>query len=84
MLGLRFFADLYHMEGLGKVFVFLALILFLIGGILNSTKIIMNNLGDFQNKYMAIYYCIQLFGIVSALIFFIFKFLKLLSFLLFG
>ena len=84
MVGLRFFANLYHMEGLGKLFVFLALILFLIGGILNGTKIIMNNLGNFQNKHMAIYYCIQFIGIAVALIYFIFKFIQLALHLLFG
>ena len=84
IVGLRFFSEFYHMIGLSKLFVFLALILFLIGGILNGTKIIMNNLGDFKNKYMAAYYCIQLIGIMVALIYFIFKFIQLALLLSFG
>ena len=84
MIALRFFANLYHMEGLSKLFIFLALILFLIGGILNSLKIIINNQGDFQNKYIAIYYCIQLIVIMIILIYFIFKFLNLIFFLMFS
>lgn len=82
IIGLNFIEYIYHSKGIIKLFIFLVLILFLTGGILNGLKITMDSQGDLQNKYMAIYYCIQFAGIIIALIFFIFKFLKLTFFLI--
>jgi len=84
IIGLTFIEYIYHSKGIIKLLIFLVIILFLTGSTLNGLKITIDSQGDLQNKYMAIYYCIQFFGIVLALIYFIFKFLKLLFFLLFG
>jgi len=77
MISLRFAEYLYHLEGLDKLFVFFVLILFFIGATLNGLKIIIDNIGDFKNKYLTIYYCIQLITIQLVLAYFICKFIKL-------
>ena len=77
ILGVNFFGYLYHLEGLGKLFVFLLLIIFFILGIMNGIKVIIDNLGDFQNKFMVRYYCLQFILIITILIFLIYKFFNL-------
>ena len=74
VVGINFIEYIYQLEGLPKLFIYFVLILFLIGSIFNTIKIVVDTPGDFKSNYICIYYCIQLIGISVTLMFFIFKF----------
>jgi len=79
LLGLVFAKEIYRVEGIMKIFVFILLITYLIVLILTSIRGIMISQPNWNDNFSAFFYCLPFFLLIIFLLILIYKFLLLLS-----